>query len=636
MRKTTRATGMTRRALHGDANTDQFRAATSHASPFRSRLLGALAIGVTLAIGGLASAQDVFVDQSVLDSLGADPAVPGATIPPGDYPVIDIYGYQYGQPANVYVYGYGNAPYAQPGVSYGQVYNPYGNQPPRLLRYPPSSYPVSTLLYQLGTIPAAPAVIEVAEDMVMPSTTTSTMAPSSTIPAPTIVAIPGPPPELTLPEIPPPLPTSPTSNMTATGTVTPARASAQTDAMAAAEQAAAEQAAIDQAAAALAAAQQAEAEQAAEEQAAAEMAAQEQAAFEQAAAEQAAAEMAMQEQAAAEQAAREQAAAEQAAAEQAAAELAMQEQAAAEQAAREQAAAEQAAAEQAAAEQAAAEQAAAEQAAAELAAAEQAAAEQAAAEQAAAELAAEQAAAEQAAAEQAAIDEAATMAATEAAAEAEAAAAAAVAAEDESAAMTVADEAATAEDSFQAETGSEFVFAEEENASTMAEAEIEEGVAAEEADEAMAAENAEIDAVAASSAEDAEVAAIEVEAEDAAAADAEAALLAALPAEDLPEGQVRIVFSPDSAIVPAGAEQPLRDLAAAMAADESLRLELLAYASGDEDSASRARRMSLSRALAVRAFLINEGVRSTRMDVRALGNNVEGEPADRVDILPRL
>ena len=72
-----------------------------------------------------------------------------------------------------------------------------------------------------------------------------------------------------------------------------------------------------------------------------------------------------------------------------------------------------------------------------------------------------------------------------------------------------------------------------------------------------------------------------------------------------------------------------------MAADPALRLELFAYAGGGEDQGNRARRMSLSRALAVRTYLINEGVRSTRMDVRALGNNVDGEPADRVDILPK-
>jgi outer membrane protein OmpA-like peptidoglycan-associated protein len=45
--------------------------------------------------------------------------------------------------------------------------------------------------------------------------------------------------------------------------------------------------------------------------------------------------------------------------------------------------------------------------------------------------------------------------------------------------------------------------------------------------------------------------------------------------------------------------------------------------------------MSLSRALAVRSYLIKAGVRSTRMDVRALGNNVQGSPADRVDIIPK-
>ena len=44
--------------------------------------------------------------------------------------------------------------------------------------------------------------------------------------------------------------------------------------------------------------------------------------------------------------------------------------------------------------------------------------------------------------------------------------------------------------------------------------------------------------------------------------------------------------------------------------------------------------MSLSRALAVRAYLIDQGVRSTRMDVRALGSKVGDGPADRVDVLP--
>ncbi len=59
----------------------------------------------------------------------------------------------------------------------------------------------------------------------------------------------------------------------------------------------------------------------------------------------------------------------------------------------------------------------------------------------------------------------------------------------------------------------------------------------------------------------------------------------------------------------------------------------MAYAGGDNDNASQARRLSLSRALAVRSYLIEQGVRSTRIDVRALGNKTDVEPADRVDLI---
>ena len=65
-----------------------------------------------------------------------------------------------------------------------------------------------------------------------------------------------------------------------------------------------------------------------------------------------------------------------------------------------------------------------------------------------------------------------------------------------------------------------------------------------------------------------------------------------------------------------------------MKADDNARLQLLAYAAGAENESSKARRLSLSRALAVRSYLIAEGVRSTRIDVRALGNKTEAEPAD--------
>ena len=49
-------------------------------------------------------------------------------------------------------------------------------------------------------------------------------------------------------------------------------------------------------------------------------------------------------------------------------------------------------------------------------------------------------------------------------------------------------------------------------------------------------------------------------------------------------------------------------------------------------SGSDARRRSLFRTLAVRTYLVENGVLSTRMDVRALGDRTEEEPKDRVEV----
>jgi outer membrane protein OmpA-like peptidoglycan-associated protein len=92
-----------------------------------------------------------------------------------------------------------------------------------------------------------------------------------------------------------------------------------------------------------------------------------------------------------------------------------------------------------------------------------------------------------------------------------------------------------------------------------------------------------------------------------------------------------VLFDDKSAKISDSARAPLQDLSNRMKESENLRVQLLAYADGTPETASQARRLSLSRALAVRSFLINQGVRSTRMDVRALGNKAESGPADRVD-----
>lgn len=113
-----------------------------------------------------------------------------------------------------------------------------------------------------------------------------------------------------------------------------------------------------------------------------------------------------------------------------------------------------------------------------------------------------------------------------------------------------------------------------------------------------------------------------------------AALPAAVPVGGMAPGEeMRLLFDGDAVELAGDASTRLGDLAAQLAADESLRVQVKAYASGSGGSASTARRISLSRALAVRAHLIGEGVRSTRIDVRALGNKSEDGPAERVDVV---
>ncbi len=109
---------------------------------------------------------------------------------------------------------------------------------------------------------------------------------------------------------------------------------------------------------------------------------------------------------------------------------------------------------------------------------------------------------------------------------------------------------------------------------------------------------------------------------------------AALPPPTTGLEEVRVLFKEGSAELSNTAKRELDAFAKLLNQDTSSRIQLLAYAKA-ADSASRARRLSLSRALAVRAYLIDKGVRSTRMDVRALGHNVKVGPADRVDILPQ-
>ena len=105
-------------------------------------------------------------------------------------------------------------------------------------------------------------------------------------------------------------------------------------------------------------------------------------------------------------------------------------------------------------------------------------------------------------------------------------------------------------------------------------------------------------------------------------------------APPVPQGGMRIVFPVEMSEVPVEANTALDDLAAQMQANESLRIQILCYASGDAETESKARRRALARCINIRQYLFKKDIRTTRMDVRALGLKFEGQPADRVDIFP--
>jgi outer membrane protein OmpA-like peptidoglycan-associated protein len=106
---------------------------------------------------------------------------------------------------------------------------------------------------------------------------------------------------------------------------------------------------------------------------------------------------------------------------------------------------------------------------------------------------------------------------------------------------------------------------------------------------------------------------------------------AAPPARaDTAAASARLAFAGDSADLPAETRAQLRGVVEQLRRGQDARLRIEGFASGED--ANKARRLSLSRALAVRAFLMDEGLSSTRMDVYARGGQAEGGPSDRVDL----
>jgi len=95
---------------------------------------------------------------------------------------------------------------------------------------------------------------------------------------------------------------------------------------------------------------------------------------------------------------------------------------------------------------------------------------------------------------------------------------------------------------------------------------------------------------------------------------------------------IRVLFTPTRTDLTPDSEAGIRSYIAALPKAPTTSYNVTAYAAGPPDDLSTPRRLSLSRALAVRSVLIESGVPSAQIYVRALGPAAAGDPADRVDV----
>jgi outer membrane protein OmpA-like peptidoglycan-associated protein len=93
---------------------------------------------------------------------------------------------------------------------------------------------------------------------------------------------------------------------------------------------------------------------------------------------------------------------------------------------------------------------------------------------------------------------------------------------------------------------------------------------------------------------------------------------------------VTILFSANSADISAAARSELDRIARTISEQRLSQVELRAFAAGADPS--DVRRVALARALAVRSYLIDQGV-TARIDVGAFAGQRGGKSGERVDVL---
>ena len=92
------------------------------------------------------------------------------------------------------------------------------------------------------------------------------------------------------------------------------------------------------------------------------------------------------------------------------------------------------------------------------------------------------------------------------------------------------------------------------------------------------------------------------------------------------------ILDPGSSQIPATAQTKLKDIARDMITNQATRLEIRIYSPAKPHSEGTARRLSLSRFLAIRAFLIANGVDDDAIDGRPLASLPTELNADRAEL----
>ena len=95
---------------------------------------------------------------------------------------------------------------------------------------------------------------------------------------------------------------------------------------------------------------------------------------------------------------------------------------------------------------------------------------------------------------------------------------------------------------------------------------------------------------------------------------------------------VRLVFEEGKTDLTPADETAIRELARSIPTPAASSVNVVAYAAGKPDDPSTARRVSLSRGIAVRSVLLASGVPSAQIYVRAMGAAASDGPADRVEL----